>query len=83
MSCRFLQASRTAEQVSPVGHSNRKLSGLLPTESGQLEAVPSRSLVAVVGGSLACVQATRQGYVIGAAEAEVEFSQQFSCPSKH
>jgi len=37
-----------------------------------------------VGGSLACVQATRQGHEIGEAEpeAEVEFSEQFSCPSK-
>jgi len=67
-----------AQEVSSIN------SNVLPvaTESGRLEAVPSRSLVAVVGGSLACVQATRQGHVIGAAEAEVEFSQQFSCPSK-
>jgi len=63
-----------------LGTASRMVCG--PLLSGRLEAVPSRSLVAVVGGSFAWVQATRQGHVIGAADAEVEFSQQFSCPSK-
>ena len=45
--------------------------------SGRLEAVPSRSLVAICGKSLAWVQPTRQGHVIGAAGAEIEFPEQF------
>ena len=73
------QSKRLDVYRPTVAPGHRELSGLWPTESGRLEAVLSRSLAAVVGGSLACVQATRQGHVIGAAEAEVEFSQQFSC----
>jgi len=62
---------------------HRELSGLWLTAEWFV-AVPSRSLVAVLGGSLAWVRATRQGHVIGAAEAEaeVELPEQFSCPSK-
>ena len=61
-----------------LGTASRMVCG--PLLSGRLEAVPSRSLVVVAGGSLAWERATKQGHVIGAAEPKVEFPEQFSWP---